>query len=710
MGTRKASAQIEQQRAEETRCPICQDEREEPVVTPCNHAFCRSCIMTSLRKYGNTCPMCREQINSHRVLVPYTPSCSAQAAIGSSIDDDRAKWTCNTCTCVNSMTEPRCAACGGRRPTIAAPSARTGPGVSTHEAALFSFGSIAGASQFARSKPTKYESKRSKPTKHESKRRKARGLQGVRIAQLRISGDDPSLHTRTELISYARAHAHDAGDDARVEQGATDDDATSGPVIPGAALVTWSESEEEPDDDDDVGHVERRPRKRRPRKRAPESSHQALAAAEREGLELVTSNNVCGFKGVTRHDGKFQAGLSEGGNERYLGRFGTAEEAALAYARHVGRARAAREAAEARGEGPQPLTAEQVRAAAAQEELELVPANSTCGFRGVKLGRNDKFEARFSSEGGRKRTYLGMFDTAEAAALAYARHVKYIGKERAPTPAQVRAVAAQEGLELVPASNNRSGFRGVARFRDKFQAQEYDDGKPKRHLGMFDTAEAAALAYARHVGKERAAREAAEARAEGGGHLARATAEQARAAAAQEGLQLLTSANNLSGFRGVTPQQGGCFIAKIKQGGRIRCLGRFATAEAGALAFARQFRKVQATREAAAARGEGPPLPLTAEQAREAAAQEGLELVLADTASGFKGVYADRGKFNARIDATRRYLGRFDTAEEAALACARHLGRERVAKEAEDGLAIIAGAVPVGADPDVVVLPAQIVD
>ena len=63
----------------------------------------------------------------------------------------------------------------------------------------------------------------------------------------------------------------------------------------------------------------------------------------------------------------------------------TAEAAALAYARHVGIERAAREATEARDEGPQPLTAEQARAAAEREGLALVPANNASGFKGVAL-------------------------------------------------------------------------------------------------------------------------------------------------------------------------------------------------------------------------------------------------------------------------------------------------------------------------------------
>ena len=58
------------------------------------------------------------------------------------------------------------------------------------------------------------------------------------------------------------------------------------------------------------------------------------------------------------------------GKLRHLGTFATPEEAALCCARHVrAAARAAAEAAEARGGGTQPLTADEARAAAAADGL-----------------------------------------------------------------------------------------------------------------------------------------------------------------------------------------------------------------------------------------------------------------------------------------------------------------------------------------------------
>ena len=86
--------------------------------------------------------------------------------------------------------------------------------------------------------------------------------------------------------------------------------------------------------------------------------------SEREELELVPARNDCGYKGVARNHSGFAARAKEGGREHQLGTFDTPEEAALAYARRVGKERAAREAAAARVE---PLTAEEARAAAERE-------------------------------------------------------------------------------------------------------------------------------------------------------------------------------------------------------------------------------------------------------------------------------------------------------------------------------------------------------
>jgi len=204
------------------------------------------------------------------------------------------------------------------------------------------------------------------------------------------------------------------------------------------------------------------------------TADEARAAAAAEGLELVpSSSNETGFKCVAKQvsGGKYVAQINKShknGKQRYLGRFATPEEAALCYARHIGAERAAAEAAEARAAEPEPLTADEARAAAAA----------------------------------------------------------------------VRAAAAAEGLELVPSSSNETGFKGAHKRGGKYEACIREDGK-QRYLGRFATPEEAALCYARHIGAERAAAEAAEARGEGLEPLT----DEARAAAAAKGLELVSSSS-----------------------------------------------------------------------------------------------------------------------------------------------------------------------
>ena len=73
--------------------------------------------------------------------------------------------------------------------------------------------------------------------------------------------------------------------------------------------------------------------------------------------------------------------------------------------------------------------------------------------------------------------------------------------------------AASEGLTLVRASDNATGFRGVKhgeRRSKPFQALVWRNGK-MQHLGRYATAEEAALAYARELGPEDSKTAAAEA-------------------------------------------------------------------------------------------------------------------------------------------------------------------------------------------------------
>ena len=150
------------------------------------------------------------------------------------------------------------------------------------------------------------------------------------------------------------------------------------------------------------------------------------------------------------------------------------------------------------------------------------------------------------------------------------------------------------------------------------------------------------------------------------------TAEQAHAAAASEGLALVR-AENATGFKGVYHGKNAStpFTATLKRDGRKNHLGTFATAEEAALAVARYLGPAGV---AAALAPE--TAPMTKSEAHAAAAAEGLTLLRAENATGFKGVSLSNNtsksfRANLQHDGRTKTLGYFATAEEAALAVAK---------------------------------------
>ena len=265
-------------------------------------------------------------------------------------------------------------------------------------------------------------------------------------------------------------------------------------------------------------------------------------------------------------------------------------------------AAAAAEPAAAGGSG---LTADQACAQAVAEGLTLVPAENETGFKGVRRdwiatnrpgsskrrgAAGSRFRARFTT-GGSRAEDLGAFDTAEEAALVYARR---IGKDasmaqmmaqRSLTAEEAIAQAAAEGLTLVLGSS-KTGYKGVCFDRDtangkrRFVAHAHEHGRSK-FLKLTDTPEEAALVYARYIGNT-AARAAAVPPRRG------MTSDEALAQAATEGLSLIV-AQSVTGYRNGFPTAEGRFTAKPKEKGVWIHLGRFDTAQEAALVYARHM-------------------------------------------------------------------------------------------------------------------------
>jgi len=156
----------------------------------------------------------------------------------------------------------------------------------------------------------------------------------------------------------------------------------------------------------------------------------ALRQAEAEGLTLRRSeSSKTGYKGVSFDSRKksqpYHAKVSRSGKTVSLGKFATAEEAALAVARtpEAQAAVAASMAAAAVPSAPPPMTAEEaLRQAEAEGLTLLLSESSSTSYKGVVFTnwmKTRPYQAKLSRGG--KQLTLGFFATAEEAALAYAR-------------------------------------------------------------------------------------------------------------------------------------------------------------------------------------------------------------------------------------------------------------------------------------------------
>ena len=228
-----------------------------------------------------------------------------------------------------------------------------------------------------------------------------------------------------------------------------------------------------------------------------------LTQAEAEGLTLLKAKNKAGYFGVHRNKAgypkPYQAGVRHGGKLVYLGVFATAAEAALCIARSP-EGQAAYKRAAATESSPSSLTSEEALQRAEEEGLTLLSAKNQAGYFGVHRNQSCKsksYEAKVSRAG--KSIYLGLFATAEEAALCIARSPEgRMAAEKAlsaPAPSltaeEARQQAHAEGLVLRVA-DNKAGYFGVCRNqKPKTKAFEARVSRAGRdvYLGSFATPE-----------------------------------------------------------------------------------------------------------------------------------------------------------------------------------------------------------------------------
>ena len=122
---------------------------------------------------------------------------------------------------------------------------------------------------------------------------------------------------------------------------------------------------------------------------APLTAEEVLRQAEAEGLALQPSDHTTGFKGVYFDSGRskpYKAKVGRDGKTVSLGRFATAEEAALCYTRDITAHGAPGPCSRRpgwRAAAPAPLTAEEAMRPAKTKGIVLQRSDKKAGFKGV---------------------------------------------------------------------------------------------------------------------------------------------------------------------------------------------------------------------------------------------------------------------------------------------------------------------------------------
>ena len=120
----------------------------------------------------------------------------------------------------------------------------------------------------------------------------------------------------------------------------------------------------------------------------------------------LRSTNTVGYRGVSKMRKKFQASIKINGKQQHIGVYDTSKKAAIAYDRAVLKAN---------------ISTSLLNFPDMVHNLDVEPkrraSNNKSGYRGMRKTPSGKFQACIHIAG--HRMYIGTFDTASQAALAY---------------------------------------------------------------------------------------------------------------------------------------------------------------------------------------------------------------------------------------------------------------------------------------------------
>ena len=296
-------------------------------------------------------------------------------------------------------------------------------------------------------------------------------------------------------------------------------------------------------------------------------------------------------------------------------------------------------------------------------------STSKSGYFGVKKNTTgNKYQARVSIGGGKKRIIGSSYNTAKQAAKAYDKEVIKLRRPFSSLNYPKRAPAGYAPIQKPLQSRNTVGYRGVCKTSKGEKFQSYTDIAGKRtYHGRYDTAKEAAIFYDRAVLK--ANRSTSLLNFPDMVHNLDVEPKRKK--------QKLASTNT-TGYRGVSKGKKNTFRARISIGNsQQKLIGTFDTAIQAALAYdqaAIKAGKIKST------------LNFPDVEPKRKKCKPG---------TGYKGVYHQRnGRFVVQISSgngKQHHVGSFGTAIEGAIAydqAAINAGKQNVVLNFPEGLPV----------------------